>query len=287
MNKFSQKLHHYYCLLRFDRPIGTYLLLWPTLWAVWLASKGQPPAQILVIFILGVITMRAAGSAINDIIDRKFDGHVKRTQQRPLAQGKLSLFEALIGFALFSCFALFLVAQLNFYAQLIALIGAVLVIAYPFSKRFLRFPQCVLGMTWSLGIFMAYAAIQNHIPWQAVVLYLSHFILTIAYDTMYAMCDREDDQRLGLNSTALLFGTWDKWFVAGLQVMVILLFIGIGYFSRLNDYFYLFLSFAAMTMVYQQWLIRNYDFDGCLNAFRNNHYTGLFIFLGIFLGLLK
>lgn len=287
MNKVYQRLHSYYCLFRFDRPVGTYLLLWPTLWAIWLASSGQPKPKTLMIFVLGVITMRALGSAINDIVDRDIDKFVARTRFRPLTNQDITLFEALLCSAVLIVVALSLVWQLNILARIIAVIGGIFVIVYPFSKRFLPFPQGVLGLTWSFGILMAFAAIQNTLPPVAFLLYVTHVFMTVAYDTIYAICDREDDLKLGIQSTAILFGEHDKQIVALIQFIVIGLFMLVGYISQLNSYYYLFVMIAAMTMVYQQWLIKDYDVNRCLNAFRNNHVTGMVIFIGIVFGFLK
>lgn len=278
-------LNSYWRLMRFDRPIGTYLLLWPTLWAVWIAGKGAPSISIVIIFVLGVIVMRAAGSVINDIADRKIDSHVKRTQQRPLATGELTTKQALMCFSVLMLLAAILVLQLNPLTWLMAVFGAAFAIFYPFSKRFFAIPQLVLGVTWSWGLLMAFTAQTGRIPLVAVLLYLTHIVLTVAYDTMYAMVDRDDDVHLGIHSSALFFGRYDKRMVALLQVTVLCLLISIGFVQGMNSVYYLCLLPAALLFVYQQVLIKDRRREHCLKAFLNNQWFGLAVFVAVVLGL--
>lgn len=275
----------YWRLMRFDRPIGTYLLLWPTLWAVWIAGHGAPSMTMVLIFALGVIIMRAAGSVINDIADRHIDGHVKRTVQRPLATGELSTKQALGVFIALLSAAAVLVMQLNWLTWGMAAIGAGLAVLYPFSKRVFPMPQLVLGLVWSWGILMAFTAQTGQIPLVAILLYSTHLCLTVAYDTMYAMVDRDDDIHLGIHSTALLFGRFDKAIVAVLQITVIIFLLLIGLQQTMNHYYFLAVLVAAGFFLYQQYLIRNRERADCLQAFLNNQWVGLSVLIGIMLGL--
>lgn len=282
---FLKQVYAYYCLMRFDRPIGTYLLLWPVLSALWLASQGLPNTQLIIIFILGVFVMRAAGSVLNDIADRNIDGKVLRTKDRPLANNSLSLRQALLCLLCLLSIALLLVLQLDIYTILLAPIGLLTAVLYPFFKRFFPCPQLALGVTWSWGILMAFSAVQGYLSNLAWLLYLTNFVLTVAYDTMYAMSDREDDLRIGLHSSAILFGAYDRLIVAILQVCVLFLYILIGLLAKLNIIYFIFLTFSAGLFVYQQVLIKDYDPKKCLTAFKSNNQFGFLIFLGFFFGI--
>lgn len=275
-----------YCLLmRLNKPIGILLLLWPTLWALWLASSGRPHLLVLSVFIAGVVLMRSAGCIINDYADRKVDAHVKRTSQRPLATGAVSVVGALVVFAVLSLIAFSLVLFLNRYTILLAIVGAVLAVAYPFMKRFTHLPQVGLGFAFSWGVPMAFAAENNAIPYAAWVLYFTAVIWPVIYDTMYAMTDRDDDVNVGIKSTAILFAAWDKIIIAGLQVVFLCGLIYVGYLFHLTMSYYVSLLLVACFFAYQQVLIKNRERESCFRAFLNNHWVGLIIFVGILLGL--
>ena len=274
---------YYFRLMRFDKPIGIFLLLWPTLWALWLAASGIPSFKILVIFILGVVIMRAAGCIVNDFADRSIDKYVQRTQLRPLAIGTVGTVEAIVLFGILCLFALGLVMLLNRLALELALVGIVLVIIYPFLKRVTHLPQFWLGFTFSWSIPMVFAAEQGDMPAIAWLLFTTAVFWPIAYDTQYAMVDREDDLRVGVKSTAILFGCYDRLIIALLQGEMLLLFSTVGARLKLNYWFYLGLVAAFGLMIYQQVLIYYRKPENCLAAFRNNNWVGLVIFLGIFL----
>jgi 4-hydroxybenzoate polyprenyltransferase len=277
----------YIQLMRMDRPIGTFLLLWPTLWALWLAGNGQPDPTIVIIFVLGTIVMRAAGCVINDYADRNLDPHVERTMNRPLASGALSTTQALVLFSLLLCTALVLVLLLNPLARYLSVIAALLAILYPFSKRFTHLPQCILGLAFSMGIPMAYAALMDAIPIEAWILFAANFLWIVAYDTQYAMVDRDDDLLIGVKSTAILFGQFDNIVIAGLQAGSIGLLALTGWLSDLSWHFYIGLSIAIILMLYQQYLCKDKVRENCLRAFLNNNWVGAGVFFGIVLGLVN
>lgn len=281
LKSLSQKIGAYYRLMRFDRPIGTYLLLWPTLWGVWVAGNGRPAFSIIVIFVLGVVIMRAAGSVINDIADRHIDGHVKRTVQRPLVTGEVTVLGALCLFAFLLFCALCLVLCLNLYTLMLALVGVGLASIYPFTKRFFPCPQFFLGLAWSWGIVMAFAAQQQQVPLVAWLLYLAHIFLTLAYDTMYAMVDRDDDLHIGVQSNAILLGHFDKFGILIYQIIVLGLLWAVAEVLQFGNAFYIALSIGAGILVYQQYLIKDRDRTNCLRAFLYSQWFGLAIFLGI------
>lgn len=274
-------------LARLDRPIGIYLLLWPTLSALVLAAQGWPSAKNLVIFTLGVVVMRSAGCVINDYADRHIDGAVERTRGRPLVTGRVSEREALAFFALLILLALLLVLATNLLTLSMAVIGAMLAIIYPFTKRFTQLPQLVLGAAFSWGIPMAYAAERNQLDDTALLLFLANWLWTVAYDTEYAMVDRDDDLTIGVKSTAILFGRADRLIIGLLQVATVgtLALIGIQA-QELPWPYFVGLTAAAGLFVYQQWLIRKRDRDACFKAFKNNHYVGAAVFLGVAAALL-
>lgn len=280
--QFLNKMNALIAITRIKKPIGILLLLWPTCWGLWLAAQGFPPLKILLIFISGVIVMRSAGCIINDIADRHFDGKVDRTQDRPLATKQLSVLTALIAFAVLSLLGLFLVLQLNGQTILLAIIALVLAIIYPFMKRVMPIPQLILGLAWYIGILMAFTAILGHLSLLAWLLYLSAVIWSIIYDSMYAMCDRADDIKLGLKSSAILFGKFDKIILAFLQLLMLLLLVYIGRYQHLTWPYYVGLLLAAAFFVYQQYLIKDRLPKHCFKAFLNNHWVGCSIFLGIF-----
>lgn len=278
----TERLKHYSRLIRFERPIGTLLLLWPTYWALWIAAQGFPGWKLLIIFSLGTFLMRSAGCAINDIADRKVDGHVERTKLRPLATGAVSVKEALGVFGGLLFLALLLVLQLNALTMGFALIAVILAATYPFMKRYHHWPQVYLGVAFAWGIPMAFTAVQNQFPpLVAWVLLVANVAWTTAYDTMYAMCDREDDLKIGVKSTAIIFGEHDRLMVGILQIASLVLLAWAGYLADLNLGFWLSLVVAAGFFVYQQYLIRNRDRWLSLRAFLNNNWVGLVLFIGI------
>jgi 4-hydroxybenzoate polyprenyltransferase len=276
-------LADYARLMRLDRPVGTLLLLWPTLWALWLASAGKPSPHILIVFVVGVVLMRSAGCVINDYADRDFDPHVARTRDRPLAAGRVSPPEALLLFAVLSILALILVLQLNRLTLLFAVAGAFLAVTYPFLKRFLSVPQLYLGLSFGWGIPMAFAAQQEAVPRVAWLLFIANLLWVIAYDTMYAMVDRDDDLKIGVRSTAIMFGESDRHIIAILQAMTVLALVLVGRQLQLGHWYDAGLAVGAGLFLYHLWLIRDRNRDACFHAFRINHYFGMAIFAGILL----
>lgn len=279
------KITEYWRLMRLDKPIGILLLLWPTLWALWIAANGSPPLKILLIFIAGVIIMRTAGDVINDIADRHIDGAVQRTQNRPLAKQTIRLQNAWVLFICLCVTAGVLVLFLNRLTIMLAFFGLCLACLYPFTKRFTHWPQAFLGLAYSWGIPMAFAAVQNRIPEMAWWLFVTAGLWVILYDTMYAMVDRPDDLKIGVKSTAVLFGGYDRFIIGCLQATVLLSLALIGYFSQLHPAFYLGLVCAGLLAVYQQYLIRHREPAACFRAFLNNHWFGCAIFIGVLFGL--
>lgn len=276
-----EKLTYYGRLMRIDKPIGTLLLLWPTYWALWIAADGFPPLDLLFIFTLGVFLTRSAGCVINDFADRKVDGHVKRTESRPLPAGKVTPKEALILFASLMTVAFVLVLFTNTFTILLSLIGLFLALCYPFMKRYTHLPQVVLGAAFGWSIPMAFAAVNESLPAYVWLIYTIKLLWTVAYDTMYAMVDRDDDLKIGVKSTAILFGDADKLIIASLQILTVLSLILLGMQLSLNFAYYIGVLAAAGTFVYQQKLIQFRERDDCFKAFLNNHYSGLLVFLGI------
>lgn len=276
-----ERLAIYVDLTRFDRPIGSYLLLWPTFWALWIAAEGVPPLSILIIFTLGVFLTRSAGCIINDFADRKIDRHVKRTENRPLTTGKISSKEALTLFAALMAVAFMLVLMTNNMTIMMSAVALFLASLYPFMKRHTHLPQVVLGAAFGWGIPMAFTAINESIPTVAWLLYIAKLLWTVAYDTMYAMVDRDDDLKIGVKSTAILFGDLDKVIIGSLQFTTILILGLVGYQLDMTGSYYIALSLAACLFSYQQFLIRNREREPCFQAFLNNHYVGLILFLGI------
>ena len=269
------------CIRDRNKPIGIFLLLWPTLWALWLASAGQPQMFIVGIFIVGVILMRSAGCIINDIADRNFDGHVERTRNRPLAAGKISVKTALVLFFILIICAFVCVLQLNRFTILLSFVGAALAVIYPFMKRFTHLPQVGLGFAFAWGVPMAFAAETSAIAPDAWLLFSAAVLWPILYDTLYAMADREDDIKIGVKSTAILFGEWDRAIVGILQILFLCVLAAVGYYFNLQSIYFLSLFIAAGFFIYQQFLIKNRDRKKCFQAFLNNHWVGLIIFVGI------
>ena len=270
-------------LMRLDRPIGIWLLLWPTLWALWLAGRGRPDQHVFVIFVVGVVLMRSAGCVINDYADRDFDPHVARTRERPLAAGRVSPQEALVLFAVLALSALLLALQLNKLTLLYAVAGGFLAITYPFIKRFLSIPQLFLGLSFGWGIPMAFAAQLEHVPRVAWLLFLANLLWVTVYDTIYAMVDRDDDHKIGIRSTAILFGDSDRHIIAVLQAMTLLALALVGHITRLGVWYWLGLTAGAALFARHLWLIRTRDRAACFRAFRDNHYFGMAVFIGVLL----
>ena len=268
-------------LARLDRPIGTLLLLWPTLWALWIAAKGFPGWHLFLVFTLGTVLTRSAGCIINDIADRHFDGKVKRTRNRPLVLGQVSVPMALCFMAILLFVALLLVLTTNWLTVLLALGGAFTAAVYPFMKRYTYLPQAILGLAFSFGIPMAFAAVTGEVTSIAGLLMIANILWTVAYDTEYAMVDRDDDLLLGLKSTAILFAELDKAAIGTLQVIFLLVMYGVAKQAGLNGWYLLGLICAAGLFIYQQYLISGRDRDDCFAAFLNNQWCGLWIFVGI------
>jgi 4-hydroxybenzoate polyprenyltransferase len=269
--------------MRLDRPIGTLLLLWPTLWAVWIAGDGSPSLRTVLIFTLGVIVMRAAGCVINDFADRNVDGHVRRTEGRPLATGALSAKQALLLFAGLIAIALVLVLFLNSFAFWLSFGGLGLAVLYPFTKRFTHLPQLFLGAAFSWAIPMAFAAEINALPPAVWLLYTANLLWTVAYDTQYAMVDREDDLKIGVRSTAILFGDADRAIIALLQGMALFTLMLLGRQLAFGWLWWLAMSAAAGLFAYQFWLTRDRAGASCFRAFLNNQWVGAVLFVGILL----
>ncbi len=272
-------------LMRLDRPIGTWLLMWPTLWALWIAAEGIPGRDVLLIFIAGVYAMRAAGCVVNDYADRHLDGHVKRTLNRPLATGRISEGEAQALFAILVMAAFVLVLFTNLFTILLSIGGVILAFIYPFMKRYTHLPQLFLGAAFSWAIPMAFGAVLGRVPFEAWLLFTANVAWTVAYDTQYAMVDRDDDLKIGIKSTAVLFGRADRLMIGLLHGLTLLLLAWTGARLALGGFFWLGLAAMAATFVWQHWLIRTRERDPCFRAFLNNYWSGLLVFAGIALSL--
>lgn len=277
----KERIPYYSKLMRFDRPIGTYLVLWPTLWALWLAAEGVPPVGTLLIFVLGVVLMRAAGCVINDYADRDIDGHVERTKARPLATGEVSAKEALYLFAGMCGLSFLLVLLTNQLTVLLSFVAVALAACYPFMKRFTHFPQVVLGAAFAWSVPMAFAAVTGALPPELWLIYIAVVIWTMAYDTFYAMVDREDDLKIGVKSTAIYFGREDRLITGILQLSVVFILVIIGSRFHLGFIYFVSVAVAAALFVYQQRLIKNRQRGKCFQAFLNNNYVGMAVFIGI------
>ncbi|MGH8279124.1 MAG: 4-hydroxybenzoate octaprenyltransferase [Gammaproteobacteria bacterium] len=269
--------------MRMHRPIGAFLLLWPTLWALWLASNGRPSPKLFAIFGVGVFVMRSAGCVMNDFADRNFDPYVRRTRERPLATREVNVREALGLFLVLCAMGVVLVLMLNRLSWYLAIIGAVLVLTYPFMKRYTYLPQPYLGMAFGWGIPMAYAAASGHLPPVAWLIFIGNIIWATVYDTQYAMVDRRDDLKIGVKSTAILFGDLDRVIVGILQALLLLDLILVGQQTHMSAVYYVGLAFAFLFAVYQQVLMRKREARGCFQAFMNNNWFGATVFAGILL----
>lgn len=280
------KWQAYSRLMRIDKPIGALLLLWPTLWALWLAKMAVPPLHILAVFVAGVFVMRAAGCVINDYADRKVDGHVERTKQRPLASGAVTAKEAKYLFAVLGLIAFALVLSMNLMTIMLSVVGLALAWVYPFMKRYTHLPQVVLGAAFGWAIPMAWSAVSESLPLVCWLVFLANICWTVAYDTQYAMVDRDDDLKIGVKSTAILFGRYDKFIIGLLQLATLVIMASVGMILDLNGAFYWILLLAAGLFAYQQKLIAERDRQACFRAFLNNNYVGLVLFLGVLMNTL-
>lgn len=281
LNRLQRRLPLYAKLMRLDRPIGIYLLLWPCLWALWLAAEGPPDWDLLVIFVAGTVLMRSAGCVINDFADRHIDPHVQRTKERPLATGEVSEREALTLFALLCLLAFALVLLTNRLTVALSFGALALAACYPFMKRYTHLPQLVLGAAFSFSIPMAFSAQRNALPEALWLLYLASLLWTVAYDTFYAMVDRDEDVLIGVKSTAILFGRYDRMITACLQIATLLLLVLTGFEFNLGYCYFTSIALASLLFIRQQVMIRTRDRDACFQAFLNNHYVGAIIFVGL------
>ena len=281
MSKFSACIR----LMRVDKPIGSLLLLWPTLWALWLSGMQVPPVKVLIVFVLGVFFMRAAGCVVNDFADRKIDGHVKRTRNRPLPSGAISSREAKMLFAGLVLISFLLVLTMNSLTIWLSFGGLLLASAYPFMKRYTHWPQVVLGAAFGWAIPMGWAAVSESVPLVCWLLFLANICWTVAYDTQYAMVDRDDDLKIGVKSTAILFGRHDKLIIGLLQLATLCLLLVVGWMCGLSSAFYWGVLLAGVFFVWQQKLIADRQREACFQAFLNNNYAGLVVFIGIAVSL--
>lgn len=279
------RIFAYAYLIRLDKPIGTLLLMWPTLWALWLASGGFPQWHLLIIFTLGTFLMRSAGCAINDYADQDFDRHVLRTKDRPITSGKISGKEALVVAAMLALIAFLLIQPLNALTKELSFSALAVAILYPFTKRFFAIPQAVLGIAFGFGIPMAYAAVLGFIPLEAWILFVGNIFWAIAYDTAYAMVDRDDDLRLGLRTSAITFGRFDVLAIALSYGVLFLIQIWVAQLANLSNYFWVGWCLALACAVYHLKLVATRKREDCFKAFRHNNWLGGFLFLGILLGL--
>jgi 4-hydroxybenzoate polyprenyltransferase len=281
LSELLVQLEGYGELMRINKPIGIWLLLWPTLWALWISAQGSPDPWVFTAFVVGVFVTRSAGCVINDYFDRDIDAKVKRTQTRPLASGRVHPTEALVLFAALMMIALGLVLTLNRLTQLLAVIGGALIVIYPLCKRYLAAPQLVLGAAFGWGIPMAFAEHAGEVSRLAWLMWLTVMIWALIYDTMYAMADREDDLKIGVNSTAILFGQADVFIISILQGMLLFALLLVGEVANLVMWYRLSILVTALFMLYQYTLIRNREPEKCHQAFLNNNYIGATIFIGI------
>lgn len=283
LNTLQKKWLAIKLITRMNKPIGTYLLLWPTYWALWIASDGWPNLHLLAVFSLGVFVMRSAGCVINDIADMKVDGEVERTKNRPLIIGLISKDEAISLFGVLIGIALGLVLTLSWPTIYLSVIALLLAASYPFMKRYTQLPQVALGAAFSWGIIMAFSEAQGEIPLIAWLLFIANVLWTVAYDTMYAMVDRDDDLKIGVKSTAILFGEHDKRIIGFLQLLVLGLLFTIGDILAFGWPYQLSLVISAGLFSYQQILISNREREKCFQAFLHNHWVGMVVFVGIFI----
>lgn len=275
------RLATYFELMRLDRPVGTLLLLWPTLAVLWLAAEGLPPWHLIVVFTVGTFVMRSAGCVVNDFADRGWDRFVERTSERPLTTGRVSGTEALALFTVLVLVAALLLVFLNPLTRVLALVGFGLAVLYPFMKRWTYLPQVVLGAAFSWAMIMAYASVLAHVPVEAWLVFVASLLWIVAYDTQYAMVDRDDDLQVGIKSTAILFGAADRFMVGLLQASALLTFALLGSQLELGTFYHTGLTVAAGLFIYQQYLMRDRSRAGCFRAFRNNTWVGFAFFAGV------
>ncbi len=280
---FAVQLKNYVELMRLNRPIGIWLLLWPTLWALWIASDGNPDPGVFLVFVFGVVIMRSAGCVLNDFVDRNIDPYVERTRRRPIASGAVAPMEALTLFFALSFIAIGLAAMLNRPAQVLAVVAAGLTLVYPFIKRLISIPQFFLGAAFGVAVPMAFAAQTGETPQIAWLVFGTALIWAVIYDTFYAMVDREDDLRVGVKSTAILFGDADLFVIGSLQALMLVGLVFVGNMAGLGNWYFGAVGVAALLMAWHQWLARKRDPEGCFSAFLQNHYIGMIIFIGIVL----
>ncbi|MBV1874661.1 MAG: 4-hydroxybenzoate octaprenyltransferase [Gammaproteobacteria bacterium] len=278
-----QRIPDFVQLTRLDKPIGILLLLWPTLWALWIAGEGHPDGLLVFIFCAGVVLMRSAGCVINDIADRKIDGSVERTKNRPLATGRIRTREALHLFLILMGVAFILVLFTNRFTIMLSFGAATLAATYPFMKRYTHFPQIVLGAAFAWSVPMSFAGQTESLPGTVWLIYGATLLWTVAYDTMYAMVDREDDLKIGVKSTAIIFGDADKLIIGILQGLTLLCLLAVGVDVGLGVFYYFGLVLAGGLFVYQQWLIKHRDKERCFQAFINNNWVGIVVYAGLVL----
>ncbi len=281
--RLGRRVQEWGRLMRLDKPVGIWLLLWPALWALWIAGNGHPQPRILIIFLLGTVVMRSAGCVINDFADRNVDPYVKRTKDRPLAARRVGPREALVLFLVLASLALYLAFQLDFKTLRLASVGAALTVSYPFLKRFFPLPQFYLGLAFGWAVPMAYMAAAGRLSRVAWVLFVTAVLWACIYDTLYAMVDRDDDVKIGVKSSAILFADMDKLIVAIMQGMMLFALILVGRTMTFGNWYLTGVAAAAVFFLYQQWLIREREPSRCFRAFQNNHYVGLSIFIGVLL----
>jgi len=279
-------MNAYFRLMRLDKPIGIYLLLWPTYWALFLAAEGWPDMDLLLIFTLGVVVMRSAGCVINDYADREVDKHIERTQNRPITSGEISPKSALLLFVFLILMAFGLVLLTNALTVQLSFIAVVLASLYPFTKRYTQLPQLVLGVAFGMSVIMAFSAQRGGVPIEAYWVFVANIVWTLIYDTLYAMADREEDLKIGVKSSAILFAKYDRIIVAILQILLLFLILKIGKLFDLGLFYQLSALIILILMIYHQFLIKNREKNACFRAFLHNHFIGLALFLGIFVSLL-
>ncbi len=282
----KERLRLYAVLVRLDRPIGILLLLWPALWALWIAGDGRPDWVVVLIFVLGSVFMRSAGCAINDYADRGIDGHVERTRERPLVAGLIRPWEALAVFLLLLVCSFLLVLLLNWQTVWMSLVAVALAASYPFMKRYTHLPQVVLGMAFGWAVPMAFMALTESVPPVGWLLFIAAVIWALVYDTEYAMADREDDIKIGVKSTAILFGEYDRLMIGLLQLFTLGVLLLVGRVAGLGIFYYIGIAAASISVIYQQYLIRKREPHGCFAAFLNNNVFGLVVFIGLFIDYL-
>ncbi|HEY7378085.1 MAG TPA: 4-hydroxybenzoate octaprenyltransferase [Steroidobacteraceae bacterium] len=283
LRRVGGTLREYALLMRLHRPIGIWLLMWPMLWALWVAGDGRPDARTFIVFMLGTLIMRSAGCVMNDYADRDLDPFVARTRDRPLAARRVTTTEALLLFLLLCLLAVALLFTLNPLAQLYAVVGGALTISYPFLKRFFPVPQFYLGAAFGIAVPMAFAAQNGTVPKLAWVIFCIAVLWAGVYDTEYAMVDREDDKKLGIKSSAILFGDADRVIIGVMQLMVLFALVLVGRDMHYGNWYWGGLGAAGICFAWQQWLIRKRDPEGCFRAFNNNNYFGMLVFIGMLL----